>query len=172
MNALQPSSPSPSPNRPSRQHRPRVRRQSRRNLEQAIVAETGVKLAVNVVLGIAAVTALAKLIPYNLSQRQDLDQLQSVVQEVEVRVSALQSDLDRQFDPQQARSIMQEQSFRVDPNQRQIVWMTQGQAASTATQPAPTAEQQTAAQAPASEPSQPLYPNQTAAYPRNIESNR
>ena len=168
MNALQPSSPPPS-HSPNRQPRPRSRRQPRRSSHQAIVAETSVKLTVNLILGIVAITALAKLIPYNLSQRQGLDELQAEVQEVEGRVVTLQADLDRQFDPQQARSVMQEQGFRVDPNQRQIVWMTQGQAASTAQQPTSDNTQQAEAQSPSIEqPQANPYPNQTAAYPGNV----
>jgi cell division septum initiation protein DivIVA len=88
------------------------------------VTEITVKLVVNGILTGVAAIALAKLIPYNLQQRDELSQLQAEVTEVQQRVDLLQADLDRQFDPQQASSIMQEQSYRVDPYQRQVVWLS------------------------------------------------
>jgi hypothetical protein len=40
----------------------------------------------------------------------------------EERVNNLRADFSRSFDPGQAKSVMQEQSHRVDPTQRQVVW--------------------------------------------------
>ncbi len=122
MNALQPLPPAASP--PQRRVKPRLRQRPRPRSHQTVVTEITVKLAVNGLLAGVAIIALAKLIPYNLQQREELSQLQAEVTEVQQRVDILQADLDRQLDPQQASSIMQEQSYRVDPNQRQVVWLT------------------------------------------------
>lgn len=126
MTALQSLPPAAPP--PQRRSKPRLRQRPRPRSHQAIVTEITVKLAVNGLLAGVAIIALAKLIPYNLQQRDELQQLQSEVTEVQQRVDKLQADLDRQLDPQQASSIMQEQSYRVDPNQRQVVWLAPGAA--------------------------------------------
>jgi predicted fused transcriptional regulator/phosphomethylpyrimidine kinase len=82
-----------------------------------------VKLAVNVVLAIAAISALIKLIPYNLTQQAHLRELTTEVAAVEGRVSQVQTDFNRHFDPRQATRVMQEQTSRIQPGQRPIVWV-------------------------------------------------
>lgn len=119
----------PSP-RPPLHPSPRVRRraasqsrqQRQQNSHQAMAAEVSAKLAVNVVLAIAALTALARLIPYNLAQQEKLEQLQSDVALVERRVDRLQQDLGYYFDPQQTIHGMQQQSNRLFPNQYPVIW--------------------------------------------------
>lgn len=123
MNAIQPSRPPLRPVEPIRRQAARPRPRQQGNPHQAIAAGFGVKLAVNIILSIASVTALVKLIPQNLAQKQELAELHTEVVQVEQHVSVLQADFSRRFDPQQARSIMQEQSSRVDPEQRPIVWV-------------------------------------------------
>jgi len=111
--------PSPEPTR-----RQMVRRRPRRNPHRAVVFESGFKLGVNCLLSVIAVSALVKLVPYNLAQQAKLKEIRIEVSEVEGRVDHLQAELNRQFDPQQTMSVMQEESTRVDPRQRQIVWIT------------------------------------------------
>jgi predicted fused transcriptional regulator/phosphomethylpyrimidine kinase len=89
-----------------------------------------VKLAVNIVLAIAAVSALVKLIPYNLSQQAKLRELTTEVAAVEGRVEQVKTDFHRHFDPRQATSVMQEQTSRVQPGQRPIVWVSPPRSAS------------------------------------------
>jgi len=72
---------------------------------------------------IAAGAALIRLVPQNLAQQARLQELQTEVAFVERRVDQLQDRFNRHFDPQQTRAIMQEQSNRVDPNQRQVIWV-------------------------------------------------
>jgi hypothetical protein len=110
--------PSPEPTR-----RKMVRRRPRRNPHQAVVFENGFKLGVNCLLSVIALSALVKLVPYNLAQQAKLKEIRIEVAEIEGRVDHLQAELNRQFDPQQAMSVMQEESIRVDPRQRQIVWV-------------------------------------------------
>lgn len=127
MNALQPyRDPSPSPV-PSRKTRVRSRSQkhpsSQRSPHQALVIESTAKLTINLVLMAAAVSTLVRLIPYNTQQQADLQHLQAEVTEIGKQVATLQGDFDRHFDPQQALNVMQEQSIRFNPKQRQVVWL-------------------------------------------------
>jgi cell division protein FtsB len=121
MNALPRYTPPPQPLEPSRQRV--VRRRKRSNPHYAIALETSFKLGVNAVLAIVAVSALVKLIPYNLAQQSKLKEIKTEVTALEGRVDRLQADLNRQFDPQQSMSVMQAESNRVDPMQRQIQWL-------------------------------------------------
>lgn len=84
------------------------------------------RLIVNIVLSAAAIAGLVQLLPYHLSQQAKLREIRAEVKRTEGRVHNLRSDFSRSFDPGQAKSVMQEQSYRVDPNQRQIVWQEQG----------------------------------------------
>jgi hypothetical protein len=83
--------------------------------------ETTAKLAVNVVLSAAAVSGLVKLVPYQWSQQQKLWEIQTEVKLVEGRVNQLRTDFNRYFDPQKAKSVMQEQSKRLAPGQRPVI---------------------------------------------------
>jgi hypothetical protein len=99
-------------------------RSNRRRPHRAIAAEVSAKLLVNLVLAIASASALVKLLPYSLAQQAKLQEIRAEVSLVGNRVAQVQGDFDRNFDPQQMRAIMQEQSSRVDPQQRQVVWLT------------------------------------------------
>lgn len=85
--------------------------------------ELTVKLAVNLVLLSAAIAALVRILPYQSSQQEKLRELSAEVNATETRVDRLRLSFNRNFDPQQARNVMQEQSYRVDPRQRQVVWL-------------------------------------------------
>ena len=84
--------------------------------------ETVFKLSINVVLSAAAVSTLTRILPYQLSQQEKLQEIRAEVNVTEGRVNRLRDDFGRHFDPQQTRTIMQEQSNRVDPKQLQVVW--------------------------------------------------
>ena len=137
MNAIQPSRPPLQPVEPrrvtpqikSRHHRSRPRPY------RVMALETTAKLTVNVVLCAAAVSGLVKLLPYYWSGQEKLREIQTEVKLTEGRVNRLQTDFNRYFDPQQAKSIMKEQSNRIDPEQRQVVWLDK--AATEVEQPAP-----------------------------------
>lgn len=100
----------------------RSSRSSRKAVHRVLAAELSARLGVNVLVGCVAVSALVTLIPYNWTQEAKLRELQTEVAEVEKRVDRLREEFDRHFDPQQAISVMQEQSIRVNPNQRQVIW--------------------------------------------------
>jgi hypothetical protein len=73
--------------------------------------ESTAKIAVNLVITAIAGSALAQLLPYHWLQQEKL-------REISTEVS-------RNFDPQQTKSIMQQQGYRFAPNQRRIVLMNQ-----------------------------------------------
>lgn len=131
---------------------PRRRLVRRRNPHRATAAETGFKLGTNLVLAIVALSALANLIPYNLAQQGKLQEIRAEVSELEGRVDQLQANLSRQFDPQQAMSVMQEESSRVDPRQRKVVWV---QPSNAMTQMPPSAGDEPAAAFYPAEPARP-----------------
>lgn len=120
MNAIQPSRPPVQPVKPSRVA-PRPRRHSRRRSYRVMALETTAKLTVNIVLSAAAVAGLVKLLPYQWSQQAKLQEIQTEVKQTESRVNHLQTGFSRYFDPQQSKSVMQEQSNRVAPGQRQVI---------------------------------------------------
>ena len=120
MNATQQSRPRIQPLEPRRVD-PRPRRHRRIHPYRVQAFETTAKLAVNIVLSTAALSALVQILPYQWSQQEKLGEIQTEVKLIEGRVNLLQTDFSRYFDPQQAKSIMQEQSNRLDPGQRQLV---------------------------------------------------
>jgi hypothetical protein len=77
---------------------------------------------VNILLSTAAIAGLIKLLPHHLSQQAKLREVRLEAERTEERVNNLRADFSRSFDPGQAKSVMQEQSHRVDPTQRQVVW--------------------------------------------------
>lgn len=125
MNATQPTRSNRQP-LPPRRMVPRTQRRQQRYSYQTIVGETTVKLAVNLVLCAAAITGLSQLLPYHLSQQGKLREVRAEVRRTETRVKDLRADFSRSFDPGQAKNVMHEQSYRVDPTQRQIVWEDRG----------------------------------------------
>ncbi|MGI0488338.1 hypothetical protein ACN4EK_23080 [Pantanalinema rosaneae CENA516] len=129
MYALKPSRPQPQPVRPLRVVPKANSRQKQRHAYRAIVYEASAKLAVNVVVSVAATAALIQLIPYRSSQEVRLQELQAAVQSTSDRVQRVQASFNYYFDPSQTREIMQEQSNRIDPQRRQIIWKQPGNAA-------------------------------------------
>lgn len=85
--------------------------------------EIGAKLLVNGVLTFATATSLMRLVPYTQAHRQELQEVQAVVVNAETQNSRLKADFSRYFDPRQTSSVMQEQTGRESPTQRQIVWI-------------------------------------------------
>lgn len=119
MNAFQPQTPPQQPEEPRRMAN-RTQRRQRRHSYQAVAGEMTARLAVNLVLCVAAIAGLIRLLPYHLSQQAKLRELRTEVRRTEERVNSLRSDFSRSFDSGQSKSVMQEQSYRVDPNQRPV----------------------------------------------------
>lgn len=102
-------------------HQPVQRK--RRRPHQVLAIETTAKLVINGVFILAGFSAMIRILPYQLSQQQRLQEIRAEVKLAEARVDRLRTDFSRSFDPQQTSSIMQSQGHRVDPSQRQIVWL-------------------------------------------------
>lgn len=117
MNALQTPLP---PVRPTRSPRSNPRTLQRKN-HRAIALETSIKLTVNLVISGTAIAALTQLLPYSIAQQAKLQEVRTEVKTTQGRVGRLKSEFSRYFDPRQAKSIMQEETNRTDPNQRVVV---------------------------------------------------
>jgi hypothetical protein len=90
---------------------------------RAIAIETTLKLSINLALSGIAISALTQLVPYYLSGRDKLAQLEAEVEQTEVRVRQLRTQFSYYFDPQQAKTIMQQESNLTDPTQKRIVFV-------------------------------------------------
>lgn len=83
---------------------------------------------VNVTLASVAIVAVARLVPYNISQQQKLQTLQQEVIQANHRVQRLESDHQRFADPQARMEIAQEENNLIGANQRRVIWIpSQGQ---------------------------------------------
>ena len=124
MNAFQPSRP---PSQPIQQRptTPRPKRHLRQRSEQVMAIETTVKIGVNLLILTAAASAVAQLLPYHWSQQEKLREVRTEVKLMEGRVSTLQAEFVRNFDPRQTKTIREQQGYRFAPNQRPIVLINQ-----------------------------------------------
>ncbi len=124
MNAFQPSR---TPLQPVEQRRikPRPKRHLRQRAYQVMGLEITAKVAVNIVVSTAAISALVQLLPYHWLQQDKLREVRTEVKVMEGRVKDLNTELHRNFDPSEAKNIMQEKSYRFDPNQRPVILMNQ-----------------------------------------------
>ncbi|WP_427160576.1 hypothetical protein ACQFX9_02620 [Aliinostoc sp. HNIBRCY26] len=125
MNAFQPSHlPQPTPTH-KQQVIPRPKRHLRQRSYKVMAVEVTAKVIVNVAISTAAISALVKLVPYNLSHQGKLREVSTEVKQLEKRVSKLQDELNRNFDPRQAKRVMQQQTYRFEPNQRPVILTNQ-----------------------------------------------
>ncbi|WP_414526577.1 hypothetical protein [Nodularia chucula] len=124
MNASQPSRP---PLQPIQKRRavPRPKRHLRQRSYQLMALETTAKIAVNLAISTAAISALVQLVPYQLTQQDRLREVGTEVKLMQTRVENLQSEFNRNFDPHQAQSIRQQQAYRFDPHQLPVVFVHQ-----------------------------------------------
>lgn len=88
-----------------------------------IAIETSLKLSVNLAIAGIAISALTHLIPYYLLGREKLSQLETEVEQTQSRVQQLRTQFSYYFDPQQVKTIMQQESNLVDPTQKRIVFV-------------------------------------------------
>jgi hypothetical protein len=97
-------------------------RPGQRLAQHTPVLEVGARLGVNGLLAIAALGALAQLVPYIQTQAQRLEQISQAVESAEASNAKLKTDFGRYFDPAQAGRLIQEYSGYKMPQERQIVW--------------------------------------------------
>jgi len=103
--------------------RPRKQRSPRRHPYKLMVVEVTANLAVSVVFSGVAIATLVQLLPYHQSQQAKLQEIKAEVQRTDKRVTRLNGEFTRYFDPMQGKSIMQQESQWVEPNQQQPVWL-------------------------------------------------
>ena len=95
----------------------------RANPHRGVTTEIGLKLILSWVIAISAIASLCRLLPYHLTQKAKLKELQVQVQETDARVSKLREQLNHNFDPQKTQSLMEEYSSLTSPNQSRIYWL-------------------------------------------------
>lgn len=110
---------------PSSRLRKRRHKRRRQETYKMVGFEIAIKLVVNGILSLTAIAALARLLPYQQMQLAKLNLIGVERQEVAARVEILRQEFSRNFDPQQSKQVMQEQSPRVDPQKRRIFWLEQ-----------------------------------------------
>ncbi|MFM8009041.1 MAG: hypothetical protein ACKO86_29915, partial [Dolichospermum sp.] len=98
MNAFQPFKPSIEPAE-QRRNIPRPKRHLRQRAYQIMALETTAKVAVNTVIGAAAVSALLQLLPYHWLQQDKIREIRTQVKVMEGRVQNLQTEFSHNFDP-------------------------------------------------------------------------
>ncbi|MEH2459694.1 hypothetical protein [Nostoc sp.] len=124
MNAIQPSRPPLQPIQ-KRLVISRPKRHLRQRSYQVMALESTAKIAVNLIITAVAASAFAQLLSYKLLQQEKLREISTDVKLMEAHVNALQTEFSRNFDPQQTKTIMQQQGYRFDPSQRRVVLMNQ-----------------------------------------------
>jgi hypothetical protein len=90
-----------------------------------MAAELTTKLVVNGLLSAAAIAAFSKLLPYHLAQQAKLEEIRIELRQTEERVDKLRDNFTISFDSYHSKMVMQQQSPKVDPNQRRIFLLEQ-----------------------------------------------
>ena len=101
------------------------KKRSSQNLSnyKGITTEITLKLILSWAIAIASLVSAIKLLPYHLSQQAKLQELRIQVQETEARVVKLRDQLNKNFDPQQTKNLMEQYSSLLSPNQSRIYWL-------------------------------------------------
>jgi hypothetical protein len=86
--------------------------------------EAVVKLATYSALSVFGAVTLVNLIGYNWSQQGKLQHLETEVKDAKQRTEKINHNFGRSFDPQAQKSVMEENSYKIAPNRRQIVLVT------------------------------------------------
>lgn len=124
MSAIRPVPPMIAPVTPSR--RPRVRQTARRRPLRnpgLLTVETTIKLGINLILSAFTLSALVQMLPQHRSASEKLQDIRAEVKITEERVMKEREEFTRYFDPQQTKTIMQEQGNRIDPTQKPIIFL-------------------------------------------------
>ena len=121
MQAIQPTVTPLRPVKNSPRVAPGSSRRQRSYPHKTLGAETGVKLAVNMVLSVCATSAVIQLWPHYRAVQEKLHEIQAEVNLTQARVNQSRANFNRYFDPSLAKTVMQEQSNRSDPQQRPVI---------------------------------------------------
>ncbi len=105
------------------QVKPEILSKNRKSTHLGITIETTAKLFTNVVLSIFITSALLKLWPHYQSTQEKLQVIESEIESTVEKLNQKKANFSRYFDPSQTKTIMQEQSNRVDNDQMPIIWL-------------------------------------------------
>jgi hypothetical protein len=78
------------------------------------------KLVTYSTLSLFGMANLVNLISYNWSQQNKLQHLETELQDAKVRADKVNSSFSQSFDPQSQKNAIQENSYKVAPDRRQI----------------------------------------------------
>ena len=85
--------------------------------------EAGMKLVTYSALSVFGIVTLVNSIGYNWAQQDKLQHLKTEVQDAKIRTEKINDSFSRSFDPQAQTSVMEDSSYKIAPNRRQIVLM-------------------------------------------------
>ena len=85
--------------------------------------EAGMKLVTYSALSVFGIVTLVNSIGYNWAQQGKLQHLKIEVQDAKIRTEKINHNFSRSFDPQAQSSVMEDNSYKIAPNRRQIVLM-------------------------------------------------
>ncbi len=88
-----------------------------------ITIESTAKLLTNILLSLGLSSALFKLLPHYQSIQEKLQVIESEIETTTERLNTEKEKFSRYFDPSQAKTIMHEQSNRLDSHQIPIIWL-------------------------------------------------
>ncbi len=74
-------------------------------------------------VGSGMLLALVRLLPYYQQQQQRHHLLQTEIERTEAQVRELQTQFQRTFDPYQQPRLIQQATQRLQPHQRQVIWV-------------------------------------------------
>jgi hypothetical protein len=85
--------------------------------------EAGMKLVTYSALSVFGIVTLVNSIGYYWAQQGKLQHLKTEVQDAKIRTEKINHNFSRSFDPQVQNSVMEDNSYKIAPNRRQIVLM-------------------------------------------------
>ena len=85
--------------------------------------EAGMKLITYSALSVFGVVTLVNSIGYNWAQQGKLQHLKTEVQDAKIRTEKINHNFSRSFDPHVQISLMEDNSYKIASNRRQIVLM-------------------------------------------------
>jgi hypothetical protein len=95
--------------------------------QQQRLFTSSTKLVVYSLLSILGVTSLTNLVLYSMNQQNKLGQLRNEVKDAKQRLASKNADFQYSFDPRVAKSLMEENSYRIAADRRPIVTYSAGE---------------------------------------------
>jgi len=85
--------------------------------------ENGLQLSFNTLVAVVAIGTLMQILPERSARKTSLAQMEAEVSEQEAQVEGLRERFVYYFDPAQLQSVIREESQKIHPQQRPIVWV-------------------------------------------------